>query len=163
MPSSNDPPEGYIGAANQAVTDSQTPFRTTEWDYGYRSERIRTQITATPKVTPERMSQIQGDTTNGFAPVLIKALLAVNLRKDPFTQQGQALLRTWNDTEPSGKSPSAAEAANSTAVWSITLRLTFNYERGVMMAADGSEGMHAHAGLQNRPHYRTVGAGPVSE
>ena len=66
MPTAYDPPEGYIVAANQAVTASQTPFLTTEWDYGYRSERIRTLITATPKVTPARMSQIQGDTHNDF-------------------------------------------------------------------------------------------------
>ena len=81
MPSAYDPPEGYIVAANQAVTASSSPFLTTEWDYGYRSERIRTLITATPKVTPARMSQIQGDTRNEFAPELVKALLAVKLER----------------------------------------------------------------------------------
>src|SRR5665648_134865 len=125
MPTAYDPPEGYLVAANQAVTASQTPFLTTEWDYGYRSERIRTLITATPKVTPARMSQIQGDTYNEFAPVLVKALLKVNLKDDPFAEDAKELLRSWNYTQPSGRSPSAAAAAYYNAIWSNVLRLTF--------------------------------------
>jgi len=151
MPTSYDPPEGYIVAANQAVTASKRPFLTSEWDYGFRSERIRNLITATPKVTPARMSQIQGDTTNGFAPVLVKSLLAVDLEKDSFTKDGQNLLRTWNFTQPSGKSPSAAAAAFYNAVWSNTLRLTFNDELGDMKADGGSQWMQALSGLLAKP------------
>ena len=151
MPTAYDPPEGYIVAANQAVTASPTPFLTTEWDYGYRSERLRTLITATPKVTPERMSQIQGDTLNGFAPVLVKALLAVNLDGAPFTKEAQNLLRTWDYTQPSGRSPSSAAAAFYNAVWSNVLELTFDDELGEMKADGGSRWMQALSGLLAEP------------
>jgi penicillin G amidase len=151
MPTAYDPPEGYIVAANQAVTAGQTPFLTTEWDYGYRSERIRTLITATPKVTPARMSQIQGDTYSEFAPVLVKSLLAVKLTNDPFAEDAKELLRSWDYTQPSGKSPSAAAAAYYNAVWSNVLRLTFDDELGDMKADGGSQWMQALAGLLAKP------------
>ena len=151
MPTSYDPPEGYLVAANQAVTASKTPFLTTEWDYGYRSQRIRDLITATPKVTPTRMSQIQGDTYNAFAPVLVKALLKVNLNNDPFTEEGQDLLRSWNYTQPTGRSPSSAAAAYYNAVYSNVLALTFNDELGTMKADGGSRWMQALTGLLARP------------
>ena len=157
MPTAYDPPEGYIVAANQAVTASETPFLTTEWDYGYRSERIRTLITATPKVSPQRMSQIQGDTRNEFAPQLVKALLAVRLDKcpgprcDPFTKQGQDMLRGWDYTEPSGRSRSAAAAAFYNAVWSNLIQLTFNDELDDMEASGGAQWMRAVSGLLTAP------------
>ncbi|MHB8186486.1 MAG: penicillin acylase family protein [Dermatophilaceae bacterium] len=151
MPTAYDPPEGYIVAANQEVSASQTPFLTTEWDYGYRSERIRTLITATPKVTPERMSQIQGDTRNEFAPELVKALLAVNLDNDPFTKEAQNLLRGWDYTQPSGRSPSGAAAAYYNAVWRNILRLTFNDELGDMKADGSSRWMQALSRLLTAP------------
>jgi penicillin G amidase len=150
MPTAYDPPEGYIVAANQAVTASPSPFLTTEWDYGYRSERIRTLITATPKVTPSRMSQIQADTRNEFAPELVKSLLAVNLN-DPFTEEAQDLLRNWDFTEPTGRSPSAAAAAFYNAVWSNILALTFGGELGDMKPDGGSQWMQAVSRLLKSP------------
>jgi len=149
MPTAYDPPEGYLVAANQAVTASQTPFLTTEWDYGYRSERIRSLIAATPKVTPELMSQIQGDTRNEFAPELVKALLAVKV--DSFTQQGQNLLRGWDYTQPAGRSTAAASAAFYNAVWNNVVRMTFNDELGDMKADGGSRWMQAVSGLLTAP------------
>jgi penicillin amidase len=151
MPTTFDPPEGYIVAANQALTASTSPFLTSEWDYGFRSERIRRLITATPKVSPARMSQIQGDTYNEFAPVLVKALLAVKLENDPFTESGKSLLRNWDFTQPGGKSPSAAAAAYYNAVWSNVLRLTFNDELGDRKANGDSQWMQALTGLLAQP------------
>jgi len=150
MPSAYDPPEGYIVAANQAVTASSSPFLTTEWDYGYRSERIRTLITATAKVTPARMSQIQADTRNEFAPELVKALLAVKL-DDPFTEEAQDLLRTWDFTQPSGRSPSGAAAAFYNSVWSNILALTFGGELGDMKPDGGGRWMQAVSRLLKSP------------
>jgi penicillin amidase len=151
MPTVYDPPEGYIVAANQAVTASKTPFLTSEWDYGFRSNRIRQLVTATPKVTPARMLEIQGDTYNAFAPVLVKALLAVDLDSDPFAEDARDLLRTWDHTQPSGKSPSAPAAAYYNAVWSNTIRLTFNDELADMKADGNSQWMEALSGLLARP------------
>ena len=151
MPMSYDPPEGFIVAANQAATASKTPFLTTEWDYGFRSERIRDLLTATPKVTPARMAQIQGDTYNEFAPVLVKSLLAVSLDQDRFAKDSQQLLRTWDFTQPSGKSSSSAAAAYYNAVWRNVLRLTFDDELGDMKAKGGSQWMQALSGLLAKP------------
>ncbi len=151
MPTAYDPPEGFIVAANQQVSASRTPFLTTEWDYGYRSERIRDLITATPKVSPERMSQIQGDTRNEFAPTLVTSLLAVNLAGDPFTKEAQNLLRKWDYTQPGGKSPQAPAAAFYNAVWSNVLELTFNDDLGALKADGGSRWMQAVSGLLEEP------------
>jgi penicillin amidase len=135
MPSSYDPPEGYIVAANQAVTSSQTPFLTSEWDAGYRSQRIRDLIAATRKVSPARMSRIQDDTFNGFAPLLTKYLRAVKVNS--FTHDAQRLLKGWNYTEPSGRSRSAASAAYFNAVWNRLLEYTFDDELPQGLDADG--------------------------
>ncbi len=135
MPTSYDPPEGYIVAANQAVTASQTPFLTSEWDPGYRSQRIRDLITATRKVSPVRMAQIQDDTYNGFAPVLSKYLREVKV--DAFTRDAQRLLKGWNYTEPKGLSRDAASAAYFNAVWNRLLEYTFDDELPHGLEADG--------------------------
>ncbi len=151
MPTTYDPPEGFIVAANQAVSASTAPFLTTEWDYGFRSQRIRDLLEATPKVTPERMSQIQMDNRNGFAPTLVKELLRI--KTDPYTQDAQKLLRTWNFTEPTGQSDQAAAAAYYNAVWSKLLDLTFNDDlTGDIQADGGGRWMEAVALLLKKPN-----------
>ena len=152
MPYTYNPPEGFIVAANQAVTESSTPFLTTEWDYGYRSQRIRELLQNNHKVTPAMMSTIQGDTRNQFAPTLVKALLKVDLGHDGFTKQAQDLLRGWDFTSPVGNSRSAAAAAYYNAVWSNLLDLTFNDELPQDLRADGgAQWMQAVAGLLQKP------------
>ena len=150
MPHAYDPPEGYIVAANQAVSASQTPFLTTEWDYGLRAQRIRDLLNATPKVTPARMSQIQGDTVNTFAPQLVKHLLS--LKVDRFTADAQGLLKGWNFTNPTGQSRDGAAAAYYNAVWSNVLELTFDDELPKDLAADGGgHWMEVVQGMLDRP------------
>ncbi|WP_374971505.1 penicillin acylase family protein [Terrabacter sp. BE26] len=124
LPSTFDPPEGFLVTANQAVTASPTPFLTSEWDYGFRAQRIRTLLAATPKVSPETMSQIQGDTRNTYAPALVERLLAVQV--DDFTAQAQRLLRDWDGNQPSDKSRDSAAAAYYNAVWKHLLEYTFD-------------------------------------
>ena len=139
MPHAYNPPEGFIVAANQAVTESGTPFLTTEWDYGFRSQRIRSLLEKDTKVTPATMSKIQGDTRSQFAPTLVKALLKVDLGRDDFTKQAQDLLRGWDYTNPTGNSESGAAAAYYNAVWSNLLNLTFNDELPLDLRADGGD------------------------
>ena len=139
MPHTYNPPEGFIVAANQAVTASGTPFLTTEWDYGFRSQRIRSLLEKNTKVTPATMSAIQGDTRSQFAPTLVKALLKVDLGRDDFTKQAQALLRGWDFTNPVGGGESGAAAAYYNAVWSSLLDLTFNDELPKDLRADGGD------------------------
>jgi penicillin amidase len=139
MPYAYNPPEGFIVAANQAVTDSGTPFLTTEFDYGFRSRRIRSLLEKNTKVTPQTMSQIQGDTRSQFAPTLVSALLKVDLGRDDFTKQAQDLLRGWNYTTPVGDSEAGAAAAYYNAVWVNLLNLTFNDELPKDLRADGGD------------------------
>ncbi|EWT01536.1 penicillin amidase [Intrasporangium oryzae NRRL B-24470] len=134
LPHTYDPSEGYIVTANQAVTASPTPFLTTEWDYGFRAQRIRTLLASTPKVSPQVMSQIQGDVRNTYAPTLVERLLAVQV--DDFTAQAQRLLRDWDGSQPGDKSRDAAAAAYYNAVWKHLLEYTFD-ELPPDMAPDG--------------------------
>ncbi len=67
MPSSYNPPEGFIVTANQEVDDRTEPFLTTDWDYGYRAQRIRTRLQAGGKISPAEMSSIQLDDREPFA------------------------------------------------------------------------------------------------
>lgn len=134
LPHAFDPAEGFLVTANQAVTASPTPFLTSEWDYGFRAQRIRTLLSATPKVSPETMSQIQGDTRNTYAPGLVERLLAVQV--DDFTAQAQRLLRDWDGSQPNDKTRDSASAAYYNAVWKHLLEFTFD-ELPPDIAADG--------------------------
>jgi len=139
MPHTYNPSEGFIVTANQAVTASGAPFLTSEWDYGYRAQRIRDRLAGNTKVTPAEMSSIQGDTRNQFAPTLVKALLDVDLGTDDFTASAQDLLRGWNFTQPADDSDAAAAAAYYNAVWSKLLDLTFDDELPRDLRADGGD------------------------
>ena len=157
MPTSLDPAEGFLVTANQAVTASATPFLTTQWDYGYRAQRIRDLITqatqAGGKVTAKKMADIQLDTRNEFAPTLVKALLAVPLRgpessdtEVAFTREAQDLLRDWDFTTPSDDSRAGAAAAFYNSVWANLLRLLFDDEVPEDLQADGGSRYFAAVG-----------------
>ena len=136
MPWSRDPVEGFLVAANQQVTAADSPYLTTDWDLGYRSQRIRELLEQNPTISPEQMAQIQNDNRNDFAPVLVSALLGVDLGDDPFTEQGQELLKSWDFTQPvDGDAASAAAYYN--AVWQHVLDFTFDDQLGVEVRPDG--------------------------
>ncbi len=139
MPHTYDPPEGIIVTANQAVTASTTPFLTTEWDYGFRAQRIRDLLEKKDKISPADMAAIQGDTRNDFAPTLVKALLGIDLEGDHFTKEAQDLLRGWDFTNPANGGREAAAAAYYNAVWSDLLDLTFNDELPDDLRANGGD------------------------
>jgi penicillin amidase len=138
LPSVQNPAEGFVVTANQAVTAADKPFLTSDWAYGYRSQRIRDlleQRLRKGKVGPADMTAIQLDTRNGMAPTLVPLLLRTDLRNDQFTREAQQLLRGWDFSQP----PESATAAYYNAVWSNLLRLGFDDELGGGLAADGGE------------------------
>ena len=138
LPSMQNPPEGFVVTANQAVTAADKPFLTTDWAYGYRSQRIRNllqQALRRGKVGPADMTRIQLDTRNEMAPTLVPLLLRTDLRRDPFTREAQQLLRGWDFTQP----PDSAAAAYYNAVWRNLLRIGFDDELGEGLAAQGGE------------------------
>jgi penicillin amidase len=135
LPHVENPPEGFLVTANQAVQESDQPFLTDDWDYGYRSQRIRDLLKGRDKLTVADMSAIQDDQRNGMAATLVPLLLKTDLSDDPFTREAQDLLKGWNYTEP----PDSAAAAYYNAVWSNLLRLGFDDELGDDLAADGGD------------------------
>lgn len=130
------PEDGYIVTANQQVTASRKPFLTTEWDMGYRSQRIQDLLTSEAKVSPKKMARIQLDTHNALADTLVPALLEVEV--DDFTRDGQDLLRTWDQSQlPDGGHNSAA-AAYFNSVWRHIVEITFNDDLPADLQAAGS-------------------------
>ncbi|MGL4174012.1 MAG: penicillin acylase family protein [Actinomycetota bacterium] len=135
LPSVRNPDEGFIVAANQEATAQAEPYLTGDWMHGYRSQRIRDLLFGERQISTATMSAIQSDTKNPMAPTLVPALLQVDLTNSPFTQEAQNLLRDWDFTQP----VDSAAAAYYNAVWRNLLRLTFDDELGVELAASGDE------------------------
>lgn len=124
LPHALDPAEGFVVAANQAVTPAGVgPFLTGDWDYGYRSQRIRDVLTeriaAGDRLTVADAGALQLDQRSPYADVLVPALLGVRL--SGFDADGQRLLETWDGTT----SEDSAAAAYFAAVWAHLLELTF--------------------------------------
>ena len=89
-----------IVAANQAVTGPDYPYRLADWlDYGYRSKRIhdllRAGLADGSKLRVADMAEIQNDTRNPMAPVLVPYLLDV-LLPSAYYASGQQLLSGWD-------------------------------------------------------------------
>ena len=147
MPWTLDPEDGVVVTANQPVTRSATPFLTSDWDYGWRSTRISERIQALEKVSPADMAAVQLDDRDGFAEVLVPALLAVPLEaseSDPdsdglleFTREARELLRGWDGTTPAGDEDAGASAAYYNAVWRNLCELLFDDELPVGLKSDG--------------------------
>ena len=124
LPSVLDPDEGFVATANQAVVGPDYPYYlTTDWDRGYRSQRIRDLIEAEGDLSVSEMAQIQLDEQNPLAPTLVPYLLDIELPRG-YYRRAQNLLREWDfqDDVDSGA------AAYFNVVWSNLLRLTFHDE-----------------------------------
>jgi penicillin amidase len=138
-----DPPQGFLVAANQAVMPPGGDVRlTSDWDYGYRSDRIGTLLgqaaTSGHKLTVADMRAVQNDTRNGIAETLVPLLLRIwdsQEQKDAFTSQAVDLLRGWDYSQPKD----SAAAAYFNVVWATLLRLTFADELPEGSRPDGGD------------------------
>ncbi|MFG1684876.1 penicillin acylase family protein [Nonomuraea sp. NPDC049269] len=125
LPSVEDPADGYIVTANNAVIDPKRyrPLLTKDWAYGYRSQRILDRIKqeiAKGKVDAATMSKIQQDTYNGLAKDVVPALMRVPLAGPAV--QARKLLQDWDGSQGVNSTP----AAYFNAVWRHLLKLTFD-------------------------------------
>ncbi|WP_407344454.1 penicillin acylase family protein [Pengzhenrongella phosphoraccumulans] len=152
MPAVLDPPEGFIVAANQAVTPTGSgPFLTSDWDFGYRSQRIRDVLTGAiakgTKVDAAMTSALQLDDANPYATMLVPTLLTVPV-ESAFDRTGQDLLREWD-----GRSTTeSAGAAYFASVWSNLLQLTFWDDLPDSARPDGgSRWLEVVRGMLERP------------
>ncbi|MGM0385372.1 MAG: penicillin acylase family protein [Actinomycetota bacterium] len=131
LPRTLNPGEGFVVAANQAVTvPGGGPFLTADFDHGYRSERIRTlleeAIATGEDLTVEAANEIMLDTANPLAEVLVPTILRLDI-DDAFLREAVDELSLWegegyaNDVDSSG-------AAYFNAVWANLVSLTFDDE-----------------------------------
>ena len=136
LPRTLDPPEGYLVAANQAVTpDGDGPSLGVDFDYGFRAQRIRSLLVAdlaTRKVGVADMQAIALDKRSAAADVLVPKLLAEDIGTG-FDADGQALLRSW-DRQMDADSPAAMYFA---AVLNDVLSETFSDSLPAYAALDG--------------------------
>lgn len=150
LPWVENPPEDFIVAANQAVTGPGSAVKiTTDWDYGYRSERIRELLLDAKKnnrpLSVEDMQVIQGDTQNGIAKLLVPLLLKTGIRDkddstamtidEKFAQDAVDLLKNWDYNEATD----SAAAAYFNVVWATILKLTFADELPDGFKPDGGD------------------------
>ncbi len=140
MPAVLNPAEGFISAANQAVMPAgQGPFLTSDYDPGYRAERIRTLLERAigdgEKLDVAAMNEIMLDDASPFGPVVLPALLSVDV-EDRFVEEAVDLLRQWSaDGFPT--SVDSAGAAYFNAVWGNLLDLTFTDDLPASQVPDG--------------------------
>ena len=135
LPSVFDPEEGFIVTANQAVVDEQYPYLLTEdWDYGYRSTRIRELLEAEGELSVKEMTELQLDSTNPMAETLTPYLLDIDLTSS-YYRNAQQLLRDWNFSQPADSAP----AAYYNVVWRNLLELAFHDELRAGNWPDGGD------------------------
>jgi penicillin G amidase len=117
LPYVENPSDGFIATANQAVIDPATyqPFLTDDWSYGYRSQRIRDMITgfeaAGHHISTADVAAMQFDNRNDFAAQITSALLGEHVTGQ--TARALSLLRGWDFTQPA----SSAAAAYFNEFW----------------------------------------------
>ena len=141
MPSVLNPEDGIIVTANQAVTAGSRPFLTSEWDRGYRSQRIADLLAehlAQGPLTTGDMAAIQNDTHNSFADELIPTLLEVDVSGSDFYREPQQMLADWDRTAPADGSEQSAAAMYYYAVWANILDLTFDDQVPADLSPNGN-------------------------
>ncbi len=99
LPRLLDPASGVVVAANQQVVGDDYPYLLgSDWDQGYRAQRIRDvlqpQVDA-GTVSVDTTAQLQLDDLNPLGPVLTPYLLDVELPHGYYSG-GQRLLRRWD-------------------------------------------------------------------
>ncbi|MEW2384669.1 penicillin acylase family protein [Micromonospora sp. NPDC047707] len=139
LPSVLNPTDGYLVTANQAVVGpTYQRFLTSDWSYGYRSQRIRDLIGSARdagKITVEDVRRMQFDNRNGFAPTLVPAVVAALGTGDPSDLSRVAATELWKDWDfqqpaegaaGSTEGRGSAAAAYYNATWRHLLAATFD-------------------------------------
>jgi penicillin amidase len=112
LPFAYNPPQGYLVTANNAVVGSNYPYLiTTDWDHGYRAERIVQMIEQAPRpITLQTLAEMQGDNR----AMNVDYVLPVLLRLQPSDERlvkAQELLRNWDGQMHMDSAPAALYAA----------------------------------------------------
>lgn len=135
LPTTLNPPEGYISTANQPVLDLRTYayWLGEDWAYGSRGQRIVELIEgADGPLDAAAMSAIHMDNFNDMAEFLAPELFAVE-GLDGVAAEAQQLLGDWDYQQDED----SAAAAYYNAVWAALLSTVFDDELGDDLAAGG--------------------------
>ncbi len=148
LPSVFNPESGVIVTANQSVVDEEYEhFLTTDWNYGYRGQRINDlldEAVAEGPVGVEDMERVLVDSLNTSAIEVTPYLLDADV--DGTTAEAQSLLEDWDHRNE----PDSAAAAFYNATWRQLLPLLFD-ELGEHDMDSRSRGMHVVSQLLENP------------
>lgn len=130
MPRMLNPPQGFIATANQPVLrPGSDPLIGTDAASGYRASRITEMIRSTASHDVQSMQEMQMDTRDGGAEVVIPHLLGVDPKGDETVADIQERLQGWstggNPLQATGRSEGAAVYM---AVWRHLLANIFHDE-----------------------------------
>ncbi len=96
LPSSFNPPAGFIATANNKIVDDSYPYSISpEWDPGYRARRITDLLAANSSMTVDGMRYIHADTYSLPAEALRPFLLAVAPEGEAETRALEAV-KNWD-------------------------------------------------------------------
>jgi penicillin amidase len=95
LPRAINPPEGFIATANQKVTAHDEPYISHAFAPPSRAERIVELLTPRPRLSPDEVMAMQGDTVSRPA----RAWAALLARSGPFqgdAERARAMLGGWD-------------------------------------------------------------------
>lgn len=124
LPWAENPPEGYVVAANQQVVDGYPHQLGNNFSIGWRSQQIIEALNdmADP-ITVEDTVSVFADSDVRYADLIVPSLLAVELADD-WSREGQQVLAEWDHTSP----PDSAGAFYFHLVMKHVVQLTFDDE-----------------------------------
>ena len=126
LPFTTDPLDGVAVAANQVPVGEGYPYLLGEgFDPGQRASRLRDLLLADEQSVAS-LEEVQRDEVSTLAPVLVPALLRIDL-DEGYADDGQRLLRDWDLDQPAD-GPGSAAAAYLNATWRELLAATFHDE-----------------------------------
>ncbi|RCK72918.1 MAG: Penicillin amidase precursor [Anaerolineae bacterium] len=148
LPYTLNPPQGYIVTANNRVPPADYPYLiTTDWDYGFRAQRIVELIEKeTEKIDLATMQKLQGDSYDTSSAFILPVLLQIPL-EEANLQSARQLLQNW-DGQASLDSPAAALYA---AFWKHLLFATFGDELPDQPPSGGDRYFEILRHLVNQP------------
>jgi penicillin amidase len=154
LPNVQNPAEGWIVTANQAIVTPDYPyFVTDDWSYGSRSQRIIDRITALinggRRISGADLRDIQMDSWNENAAYLVPRMLTLPATQQAVPKEAVDLLAGWDFTQPRD----SAAAAYFNAFWKNLIDITINAESGtdVISASGDDQFFEVFRGLWSAP------------
>ncbi len=110
LPSVLNPSKGYIVTANNAVVGAGYPYLiTTDWDYGFRADRIASMIESAPSpIDIAYIQKMQGDDYDANAATLVPILEQLTFQAGtPNQATALDLLKNWDFQASMDSAPAA--------------------------------------------------------